>query len=252
MTLQNAVNNSLTGQTGTYLFVGSIAPTIFSPLINQINDDNNNEILAFNPIGSAVNYFSMFNNSTTNPPALLSAGSDTNIGMTFKTKGTGNFNFSTDASTNAIYFSTGTGYQHLTNFSFANTSAVRTITWPDVTGTVVTTSGTSAMGSGSYIEFDSGTATVVSGACTLNKQVMSITTENLTTAQYATYSFTINNTFCSTGRPVGATVNVIGGTNTTQGIAVNANCASSFISVQLTNLNSAALNGNVVVNVILY
>jgi hypothetical protein len=91
--------------------------------------------------------------------------------------------------------------------------------------------------------------TVVSGGtCTLNGQSGAITTEPLTTAQYATYTFVCNNSFAAVGRLCLATVNVAGGNDLTYGISVSANCGSGTITFALTNLNTAALNGTVSVN----
>jgi hypothetical protein len=113
------------------------------------------------------------------------------------------------------------------------------------------TAGSQTMATGSQLAFDKGTATVVANACTLNAQSGSVTTQSLTLAQYATYSFVINNSLCYAARPVIATVNVTGAGNTTHGISIDANCGASQISVTLTNLNSTALNGTVIVNYLL-
>lgn len=136
MTTNNGVNSPLSGSTGTGNFVGSISPTIVTPKLGQINDANGNANIAIGATPSAVNYFATINNVTGNPPALIVSGSDTNIGITIQAKGTGNFAFNSASTTNPFVYNTGTGLQHATNFSFANTAQTRTITWPDATGTV--------------------------------------------------------------------------------------------------------------------
>jgi hypothetical protein len=55
-----------------------------------IRDDSDNEQLIFQKTASAVNYIEVTNNSTGNRPKISVAGSDTNIGLSLATKGTGN------------------------------------------------------------------------------------------------------------------------------------------------------------------
>lgn len=136
MATNNGVNSPLSGSTGTGNFVGSISPTIVTPKLDQINDANGNANIAIGATPSAVNYFATINNATGNPPALIVSGSDANIGMTIQAKGTGNISFNSASTTNPFVYNTGTGLQHATNFSFANTAQTRTITWPDASGTV--------------------------------------------------------------------------------------------------------------------
>jgi hypothetical protein len=56
-----------------------------------ILDDSSNEQLIFQKTASAVNYIEVTNNSTGNRPKISVAGSDTNIGLSLATKGTGTF-----------------------------------------------------------------------------------------------------------------------------------------------------------------
>ncbi len=56
---------------------------------SNISDANGNLILSFTTTTSAVNYVNITNAATGNPPIIASAGSDTNIGLNIKTKGTG-------------------------------------------------------------------------------------------------------------------------------------------------------------------
>ena len=58
-----------------------------------IADSNNNAVLTFNETASAVNEFTMTNNSTGNNPILSATGGDTNIGIDLTTKGTGLIKF---------------------------------------------------------------------------------------------------------------------------------------------------------------
>lgn len=58
-----------------------------------INDDSGNEIVRFRKTASAVNYIDILNQATGTNPRFTAAGDDTNIGLTFYGKGTGNFTF---------------------------------------------------------------------------------------------------------------------------------------------------------------
>jgi len=54
-----------------------------------IADSNNNAVLTFNETASAVNEFTMTNNSTGNNPILSATGADTNIDLQLSAKGIG-------------------------------------------------------------------------------------------------------------------------------------------------------------------
>jgi len=54
-----------------------------------IVDTNSNEFLKFSSTASAVNEFTITNNSTGNSPKLSASGNDTNIGLTIEAKGSG-------------------------------------------------------------------------------------------------------------------------------------------------------------------
>lgn len=56
-----------------------------------INDVNGNELLGFNQVASAVNYMVVGNAITASSVTASMAGSDTNIGLDLKMKGTGKF-----------------------------------------------------------------------------------------------------------------------------------------------------------------
>lgn len=122
-------------QLSTLLFT---SPTITNPIISEIDDVNGNPILFLNHNPSAVNSLAINNTSTGNPLEIGATGSDTNIGLEYKTKGTGQHIF---VSTNVapVIFSSGTASQHQTAFSFANTVASRVVTFPDDTGTAALT-----------------------------------------------------------------------------------------------------------------
>lgn len=147
MATNNAVNNSLTGQTGTGNFVGSTSPTLTTPkIVTQINDSNGNAIVGLGATGSAVNYLTITNQATGTPPFLSSSGTDTNIPINLQSKGDSPINFLTTALTNPFTIVSGTAGQHVTSFSFSNTSASQSVTFPDLTGTVQLSSNTGTAG----------------------------------------------------------------------------------------------------------
>lgn len=147
MATNNAVNNSLTGQTGTGSFVGSTSPSLTTPNINQINDPNSNPMVYMYAVPSAVNYFQFVNQVTGQNPAIEATGSDTNIQLRLSGKGTGTVNiFGTANGTPSMTVQSGPGAQHVTQFQFPATAAGQTVTFPDLSGTVALSSNTGTAG----------------------------------------------------------------------------------------------------------
>jgi len=114
-------------------------PLFSGVMTGAINDYNDNNVIAINGVSSAVNYIEISNNSTGNAPYIKSLGSDTNIGLSFSTQGTGVMAFATTAATDQYLFYSGTAGQHTTYFSFPSTGAQRTVTFPDASGTLLMT-----------------------------------------------------------------------------------------------------------------
>ena len=71
--------------------------TLTTPIITQINDVNGNEEIKFTATASAVNELTVTNSATGNSPDLSVTGSDTNIGLSITTKGTGLIKFNDGA-----------------------------------------------------------------------------------------------------------------------------------------------------------
>jgi hypothetical protein len=63
--------------------------TITSPKINQVNDTNNNPLVTYTTIASAVNYLDVRNNRTAFSPSITATGTDTSISINITPKGTG-------------------------------------------------------------------------------------------------------------------------------------------------------------------
>lgn len=142
-----ALGQNVTGSGGIVL---TTSPTISSPIIDQINASAGVVNLDLRANASAVNYLQIANAATGDPVALVTLGSDTNVSMQFGCQGTGQYQFYTNATTNQVFFGTGTAFAHGTNFNFPATSATRTYTWPDANGTV-TLLGNTSTGSGSVV-----------------------------------------------------------------------------------------------------
>jgi len=111
--------------------------TTATPIFAGFNDSNGIPELRFTTTASANNYFNIQN--AIGAPVLSIAGLSTNAGMTFAVKGLAAFSFQTEASANIININSGTGLQHTTAFSFANTAATQFVTFPDATGTLLMT-----------------------------------------------------------------------------------------------------------------
>lgn len=141
ITLPLAVSQGGTGvttSTGTGSVVLSTSPTITTPKIAQVNDVTNNTPSAglVSPAGG-VNYITLSGQVTGAAPEAQATGSDTNIGINLRAKGTGGFALISAATTQPLTVYNGTSSQHSTTFAFSNTSASRTVTFPDSTGTVM-------------------------------------------------------------------------------------------------------------------
>lgn len=135
-----------------------------------------------------------------------------------------------------------------TTVSNAAMGQASVISIPDpgaATANFLLNSGAQAMAAGSSIALDKGTGTESSHAVTINKQAGVITTTSLTTAQYASETITLTNSEIATTSVVIASI--MGGTNTTEGVTVSATAGSGTSTIVLTNTNTAALNGTVIV-----
>lgn len=101
-----------------------------------ILDANAHSIISLSPAASSVNSFTITNANTGSNPQLLAVGSDANVGINIATQAAGLINLVTAAPTVPLNIYSGTGSQHITAFSFSNTSATRTVTFPDASGTL--------------------------------------------------------------------------------------------------------------------
>lgn len=127
--------------TGTVALSGASQNVTFGIMqCSSIYAPNGTGLINPNGVTNAVNYWTISNNSTGQPVYMASAGSDANIGQYFITKGDAGVVLQTAAvSTPPLSIQSGTSSQHTTNFSFSNTAAARTVTFPDATGTLLMT-----------------------------------------------------------------------------------------------------------------
>lgn len=128
----------------------------------------------------AVNYITIFNAATGHNPVIEASGSDTNVDLGFQTQGTGNIRLASANTTTPIGFLTGTSYQHGTNFSFANTAVIRTVTYPDadftIAGTSLALGGTNnalVASNGGIVWSDASKLNILSGTATANLPLLS-------------------------------------------------------------------------------
>ncbi len=97
---------------------------------------------------------------------------------------------------------------------------------------------------------DRGTATSTAAAATINHQTGVVTTEALTTAAASAYSFTYTNSRITTASVV--LVQLMGGSNTTRGIEIQAvpGAGSATLSFFNNNVAASALNGTLIFGVV--
>lgn len=138
LTTFNFANTSATRNVTFPDSSGTLAYNNTSLTIPSILDSNGNVNTAFTTTPSAVNSLAIANSATGNAIGLSAQGTDTNVGVAVQSKGTGMISLYSANTTTPMAILSGTGYQHITNFAFSNTANTRTLTFPDVTDTVLT------------------------------------------------------------------------------------------------------------------
>lgn len=140
------------------------------------DDHNDNPLLILGPgTASAVNYFTINNAATGNPPDLTITGTDTNVDFNFQAKGTGVYNFkpTSDTATEIRWFEdTDNGSNYFGLKAAASTTASVTYTWPAAdgsSGAVLVTDGSGTLSwdtgtlsaAASQAQMETGTSTTV-------------------------------------------------------------------------------------------
>lgn len=195
---------------------------------------NNNTSLALVDVLSAVNYVQVNNSATGNSPALVLMGSDTNIGFSISSKGTGAISLQSANTTIPLTILSGTGLQHRTSFQMSNTAATRVYIWPEASGTIALTSDltgfvTSVSGTSNRITSTGGTTPVIDISAAYVGQ-SSITT--LGTIGTGIWQGTVvGATYGGTGVNNGANTLTLAGTLATSGAF-----ASTFTMTGATNV----------------
>lgn len=117
-----------------------------------------------------------------------------------------------------------------------------------LTATGLTTlNGGLTLGAGSNLTSDTGTATAVAGAATLNKQSGTITSESLTTAAGSTYTLTITDSVVTAASRVFASAD--NGTNTGGELTVQRiTPAAGSVVIVVKNTGGIAYNGTIKIN----
>lgn len=218
----SGANSNITSMTG-------LTGYLQAPL--GIKDANGNIVVSYTGTPAAVNYLNLVNNIAGMFPLIIAAGADTDISVTARGQGTGGF-LAQSTSNIPLVTNSGTAFQHVTNFSFANTAQNRTVTFPDATGVV--NLATKANG------------TEAANAVTASGTAGVITTSALTTAAAGTYAITWTNTFITTSSTI--LLSIMGGTNTTQNITftVTAGAGTSTLTIY-NNTAATALNGTILI-----
>ena len=133
------LRTALTDETGAGSAVFATSPTITAPILNQINDTNNAQILGLSPTTSAVDYLVVKNGIGTGVPLHFYAdGSSANIGLHIQPKGTGLVTISdgTDFNKGIRFRSSGSAASAVTLLDAVSTAG-RVVTLPDATTTLV-------------------------------------------------------------------------------------------------------------------
>jgi hypothetical protein len=133
------LRTALTDETGSGVNVFATSPTITSPILNQINDTNNAQILGLSPTTSAVDYLVVKNGIGVGVPLHFYAdGASANIGLHIQPKGTGLVTISDGTDFNkGIRFRSSSSAASAITLLDAVSTAGRVVTLPDATTTLV-------------------------------------------------------------------------------------------------------------------
>lgn len=183
-----------------------------------------NTVLSLGDVASAVNFATITNAATLGPVIYNVNGTDTNIDAWFVAKGTGGFQFISDALTQPFAILNGTTHQHRTNFAMANTAATRTVTFQDANGTLAYLADIPAGTPSALTRVDDTNVTITLGGtpATALLQAVSLTMG---------WSGTLSGTRGGTGVNNGASTITLGGSLTTSGAF-----ASTFTMTGITGV----------------
>jgi hypothetical protein len=133
------LRTALTDETGAGSAVFATSPTMTAPILNQINDTNNAQILGLSPTTSAVDYLVVKNGVGVGVPLHVYAdGASASIGLHIQPKGSGLVTISdgTDFNKGIRFRSSGSAASAVTLLDAVSTAG-RVVTLPDATTTLV-------------------------------------------------------------------------------------------------------------------
>jgi hypothetical protein len=228
------LRTALTDETGAGSAVFAASPTITAPILNQINDTNNAQILGLSPTTSAVDYLVAKNGIGVGVPLHFYAdGSSANIGLHIQPKGTGLVTISdgTDFNKGIRFRSSGSAASAVTLLDAVSTAG-RVVTLPDATTTLVgrdttdtLTNKTIAFSSNTF----SGTLAIANGGTNASTAASAI--ENLLPAYTGNGSKALKLNSGATAlewvADGGGTVTSVGGTGTVNGITLTGTVTTS-------------------------
>jgi hypothetical protein len=131
---------------------------------DAILDHNGNKMLTFMVKAAATSWLAV-NNSTTNTPAFESDGIAADVDAGLQSKGLGAVRLASASTTFPLRIFTGTAYNHITDFVFANTFIARVVTFPDADGTLCFLSPIADLPTNGFVPIGNGT-TFTSAALT--------------------------------------------------------------------------------------
>jgi len=205
--------------------------------VSQINSAANNEIITFTDgSGTPVNYLNITSAATTLTPSIATLGTDTNIGLSFLAKGTGNYNFGSSSASPTI----------LNLFASTYTYSLTT---PTLTGALNLTLPATA-GSSGYVMTTNGSGTLSFSPTRINFNLVqnqvsvssSVSTNFGTVIGYFPYLGTRYGGIGTTGSIIFDIVGLVASSSITVTVA-DATTPGSFTSLGAATYSGTASNG---------
>lgn len=196
----------------------------------DIRDQNDNEVLEFDGIASAVSYIGIGNNTTGNNPTISGTG-EADLGITFQND-QGEEILVLDANASAVN-------QIEINNAAASSNPSVEATGDDTNISLQFTS----KGTGLALVGDTNTATIVSGSATINAQRGVLATTALTAGTASSQTFDLINNKIGEGSQVVASITKWSGTGGFPVLGeIECNVAGSC-TIRIVNANSAGAGG---------